>query len=263
MIELEVQEFGAVGPLTNASPVGRSLIAALLEGNHTGRVFVDNPDNPSTVLVALTCEFNYVLGDPDNVEANTAIHALLRGELSPEAEWTVAFPTSPAWTRVLEAIFTGAPELHHVARDEYHFDRDRWTSAHGSWRSRVPAEYDVRPYDHALALGQGFEVFWGSLDAFLERGVGYAVFTAGEAVSRCHTVMVGASEAEISIETAEQYRRQGLATLAACAFIDRCLEMGLHPAWSNWAYNTASRALAEHLGFVHRGVTPGLIAKVR
>ncbi|MGC9396922.1 MAG: GNAT family N-acetyltransferase, partial [Anaerolineae bacterium] len=45
-----------------------------------------------------------------------------------------------------------------------------------------------------------------------------------EIVSRCHTVTVGGGEAEINIETAEAYRRQGFATLAACAFIEQCLE---------------------------------------
>ena len=263
MIELAPHDFGSIRPLWESTPVGHGLIAALLEGNHTGRVFANKPNAPSTALVALTCEFNYVLGRADNAEANDAIRALLWGGLAPEAEYVVAFPTSSAWQRVLEAMFADAPALYHVARDEYDFDLTRFTAAHREWRSRVLTGFEVRPYNHALAEGQGFEDFWGSVEAFLTRGVGYAVVKDGEAVSRCHTVMVGAGEAEISIETAEPYRRQGLATLAACAFIERCAEVGLHPAWSNWDYNEPSRKIAEHLGFVHRGVTPALIAKLR
>ncbi|MBN1249890.1 MAG: GNAT family N-acetyltransferase [Anaerolineae bacterium] len=266
MIELPAPGFGSIRALLTGGMVGHSLIAALLEGNHTGRVFVDAAPaarTPSTALVALTCEFNYVLGRADNPEANAAIRSLLWSGLDPEAEYVVVFPTSEAWQGVLEAMFGGASELHHGARDEYTFDVDRWTAAHGDWRSRIPAGFEVRPYDHALAEGQGFAEFWGSLDAFLERGIGYAVVKDGEAVSRCHTVMVGAGEAEISIETAEPYRRRGMATLAACAFIERCQEVGLHPAWSNWDYNEPSRRLAERLGFVRRGTSPALIARVK
>ncbi|MCU0523187.1 MAG: GNAT family N-acetyltransferase [Anaerolineae bacterium] len=265
MIELAAQDFGRIHPLWEAAQVGHGLIAALLEGNHTGRVFVNaqTPSAPATALVALTCEFNYVLGRADDAESNGAIRALLWGGLDPQAEYVVAFPTSDAWKSVLETIFADAQELHHGARDEYDFDLARFVAAHRGWRSRIPAGYEVLPYNAALAEGQGFEDFWGSIEAFLAWGVGVAVVKDDEPVSRCHTVMVGAGEAEISIETAELYRRQGLATLAACAFIERCLEVGLRPAWSNWDYNKASRKLAEHLGFVHRGVTPALIAKVR
>jgi len=263
MIELPPSDFAAIRPLWQSTPVGHGLVAALLEGNHRGRVFVDDALSPSTALVALTCEFTYVLGRADNADTNAAISALLWGELQPEAEYVVALPTSDAWQIALEAIFSEAQELHHGARDEYAFDGDRFAAAHDGWRARIPDGFEVRAYDAALAQGQGFEDFWGSIDAFLERGLGYAVIRDGEPVSRCHSVMVGAGEAEISIETTEPFRRQGLARLAACAFIEHCPAVGLHPAWSNWAYNAPSRQLAEHLGFVHRGITPALIARIR
>lgn len=263
MIELPASDFAAIRPLWQSTAAGHGLIAALVEDNHLGRVFVDDASAPSTALVAMACEFTYVLGRADHSEANATIRALLWGGLAPQAEYVVVFPTSEAWQGTLEALFAGVPELHHGARDEYTFDRERHTAVHAAWRSRILDGFEVRAYDAALAQGQGFEDFWGSIDAFLERGFGYAVIRDGEPVSRCHTVMVGAGEAEISIETAEPFRRQGLARLAACAFIEHCLAVGLRPAWSNWAYNAPSRQLAEHLGFVHRGVTPALIARVR
>ena len=49
----------------------------------------------------------------------------------------------------------------------------------------------------------------------------------------------------------EGYRRQGFATLASCACIEHCLEMGLRPEWGCY-YNPASGALARSLGFSER-----------
>ena len=86
MIELSASDFAKDPPAVRGDPGGHTLIAALLEGNHTGRVFVDDvatpPAAPSTALVALTCEFSYVLGRADNAEVNAAIRSLLWGGLA-------------------------------------------------------------------------------------------------------------------------------------------------------------------------------------
>jgi RimJ/RimL family protein N-acetyltransferase len=263
LLELGRANYSLVRPFFQETVVGHSFIAALLDGNHLGRVFVDDAAAPTTAVVALASEFTYIAGRTGDAALHAAVTSLIADELTRGQEYAVLFATSDAWTAALEVAFGDAPELHHGARDEYAFDPTRFAAAHEGWRARVPEGFGVLPYDEALAEGQGFEAFWGSIARFLECGVGYAVIRDGEAVSRCHSVLVGAGEAEISIETAEDYRRQGLATLAACAYIERCFSVGLRPAWSNWSTNTASRHLAERLGFVHRGTTPALIVKLR
>jgi RimJ/RimL family protein N-acetyltransferase len=260
--ELSPSDVARIRPFFPEGTPGHAFVAALVEGNHLGRAFVDTPESPSTALLALACGFLYVAGRTGGADAHQALRSLILDELTPLEEYAVVFPTSDAWQEVLGALFADALELHHGERDEYTFDRDRFTAA-GPWQEAVPEGFEVRAYDRFLAEGQGFAEFWGSVDRFLERGVGFAVIQDEEVVSRCHSVVVGAGEAEISIETAESYRRQGLGTLAARAFIDHCLAVGLRPAWSNWTYNTPSRSMAERLGFVHRGTTPALIVRVR
>jgi RimJ/RimL family protein N-acetyltransferase len=260
--ELAPSDFARIRPLFPAGVTGHSFVAALLEGNHLGRVFVDDPAAPATTLVALACEFLYVGGQIGSAALRSAARSLMTEELCRD-EYAVLFPTSDAWHEALTALFADAMELHHGARDAYAFDPARFAVDHGKWHEAVPEGLEIRAYDGNLAEGQGLAEFWGSVQAFLDRGIGYAVIRDGEAVSRCHSVMVGAGEAEISVETAEPYRRQGYAALAACAFIERCLALGLRPAWSNWVYSTASRRLAERLGFVHRGTSPALIVRLR
>ena len=72
-----------------------------------------------------------------------------------------------------------------------------------------------------------------------------------EFVSSCQTVFVGGGRAETGIGTREAYRRQGFGLIAACSYIDYCIEVGVRPEW--WCfYNQASGSLAEKLGFTDR-----------
>jgi RimJ/RimL family protein N-acetyltransferase len=68
----------------------------------------------------------------------------------------------------------------------------------------------------------------------------------------CSSVCVGGIEAEIDIFTDEKYRQQGLATIAACAFIEESLSRNLTPNWACWPEREASVALAKKLGFVEQ-----------
>jgi RimJ/RimL family protein N-acetyltransferase len=137
-----------------------------------------------------------------------------------------------------------------IARAAFDLSLEGFRQSHARWQSRIPEGLAVRRYDRALTeSAPGIVEFWGSIDAFLQHGLGFAVLQGEETVSRCHTVLAGDGRAEISIETQEAYRRQGLATLACCAFIESCLDGGLRPEWSCWHNNAASIALAEKLGF--------------
>ena len=52
---------------------------------------------------------------------------------------------------------------------------------------------------------------------------------------------------EIEIDTREDYRRQGLASVCGARLILECLDRGLYPSWD--AQNRWSVSLAEKLGY--------------
>jgi len=251
MYQLPASHYDGVRPFFPEETAGRAFVFAHLDHNHTGRIYVDNPEAPETVLAALTCEFNYVAGNAGNAETNREIRRLLARELADDDGYALVFPTTSAWQHALESLFHDAHEVPHPARAEYHFSRDRFCALQEGWRARVPQGCEIRPYDRALAGNTELADFWGDIDTFLERGIGYAIVGEESVISRCHAVMIGDGEAEISIETAETHRRQGHASLGACAFTEHCLAYDLKPAWSCWAENTPSRRLAESLGFVY------------
>jgi len=262
MHQLPTAHYNRVRRFFPPGTVGRSFALAMVEGNHAGRVFVDDPNTPRAALIAPACDFNLVAGNPGDARTNSDIATLLSRDLPDSDGYTLVFPTSPAWADVLEARFSEAPLLDHPTRSVYRLDRERFAEYHSGWRNRMDRDYRVVPYDRTAAQGRGLPAFWGSADAFLARGIGFAAAKHDVIVSRCHSVLIGDGQAEISIDTNETHRRRGLATAVACAFIETCLDRDLEPAWSCWSENVPSRHLAESLGFILAHETPGLVIKV-
>ena len=255
LIELTGADMARARPLFEAAPPNaHSFLFSVLEGNHVGRIFVDRAEAPTAALANLMCEFNFLLGDAGNTSFAAAVQRLLLNELAPPpAPWgqmLFLMPLSEVWHADILQRYSGY-RIDDIHRKVFTFDADRFAARHRDWENRLPDGFTLRRYDHELAENAGgLAEFWSGLDNFLASGFGFAVMHGNEVASRCHTVLCGAGEAEISIETAEAYRRRGLATLSACAFIDHALERGMRPAWSCWFNNDASIALAEGLGFL-------------
>ncbi|HOT91665.1 MAG TPA: GNAT family N-acetyltransferase [Anaerolineae bacterium] len=260
--ELEKTAYEKACPLFQGMGYSQLFAEAIFEGNHAGRVFVDDPERPTAALLAPLCEFFFIVGQTENIAFNQAMRVLILSELVSSEGDMLLFPASEAWQSTLDKLFADYARLH-VARKAFTFDPEVFVARHAGWRERIPSGYSIRQYDRALAEGTELADFWGGLDNFLARGVGFAVMKGDEIVSRCHSVMVGGGEAEINIETADPYRRQGFARLAACAFIEQCLEQGLRPAWSCWDNNIPSQILAQQLGFNHPVDVPAIYTKVK
>lgn len=261
MFELSRDDFGRALPLFKDVPHSHSFVFSLFEGNHTGRAFANHPQQLTAAVLDLACEFTFVAGEVGDGAFSRALQDDLLAKLrAGKFLFLVAF--TDAWRDLLQGMLTGENVLN-ITRGMFSINRTQF-APHANWRVRIQAGFTVKPYDRALAeSANGINEFWGSVDQFLAHGLGYAVLKGDEVVSRCHTVLAGAGHMEISVETAEPYRRQGLATLAACAFIEHCLDHGLHPDWSCWTANAASLALAEKLGFSREPDVPVIFVMPR
>ena len=91
---------------------------------------------------------------------------------------------------------------------------------------------------------------WEDKQSFLQRGKGFCV-TDGDRVAACaFSSAVSGREIDIGVETAEGYRKRGLAYTAARAMIVYILKENKRPVWACSSENEGSRRLAESLGFV-------------
>lgn len=256
MYQLDPSAFDLVRPLLRDAWFALSSVYAPLDGNNPGRVWVDDPAQPSSALItpgAATGDF-FPVGRADNEAFNQEMVALLRDELLPAlspqhgAVHVMFYSYTPEWHAALDRLL--APwGVQRIVRILFALDHDLFRALHGDWRARVPEGLRVVPPEESLvAQDPGCEALWGSAAEFMRWGVAAFVVDGDALVSRSQTVFVGGGHAEIGIHTAPEYRRRGLAILAAAACIEVCLERGLEPDWGCF-YNEASKAMAGRMGF--------------
>ncbi len=94
---------------------------------------------------------------------------------------------------------------------------------------------------------------WTDSEAFLEKGKGFCVFDGDTPAAWAFSAAVSGGEIDIGVETAESYRRMGLASAAARGMLRYVLSEGKRPVWACHAGNAGSRKVAEGLGFTVTG----------
>jgi len=249
MDELTAIEYERVRPFFQYIAYHRPAVFMVLDGILPARVFVDSREQPSVgLIVSDNC---YLAGSMVNATFNTAFRSMLRTEVIPQKEHLFIFTFNEGWLDVLEELF-GDNGIKRLIRTSFDFDPLRFRERHSGWRERMPAGYLVQRIDAQIAARVSGPVeIWGSIERFLAHGFGFCVIRDDRIVSNCQTVAVGDRRAEIGIGTGEAYRRQGLATLAGCAYLEHCLANDLQPEWQCY-YNVASELLAEKLGFANK-----------
>lgn len=118
-------------------------------------------------------------------------------------------------------------------------------------------QYELRSLDRDLISrldGRIVPSFsWDSTDSFLADGKGFCVTCQDKPCAWAFSAAVGGDETDIGVETAEDFRRKGLAYTAAAAMVKDILESRRKPVWACHANNAGSAKLAEKLGFVRAG----------
>jgi RimJ/RimL family protein N-acetyltransferase len=236
-------------------------LAGVLEGRHHGRIFVDDLLCPTVALVWTPWGYYYLGGDVAPPASRDALAHLLRETLVPasvaggEPGLLLTLGT-PDWAAHLDYLL-GASGVIEAQRRTFTFDRAAFARRRDQLEAAAP-DFAMRPvgYTEAQLLEGELRATWPSLDAFLDRGMGFCLLRDGEPVSACTSAFVAGGAVEIGVYTDPAYRRRGLATLTATALIEACLDRGLRPNWECFADNAASVALAQRLGFVPAGLYP-------
>ena len=250
----------ATSPTATCTPLN-----AVLEGHSSGRIFVDDPDRPSVGFVWTPWGYFYLAGSVENAAFNRALGHTLVDTLIPLSvamgeRWPALYPDSEAWASQLDVLLPGRT-LHTVPRRTFDF-RSEDFEMQRRWRDRVVDGFRMVTFAELLsaeigeALAGEIRATWRDVRTFSEQGFGFALLHNDEIASACHACFVGNGEAEVSVRTEEAYRRQGLGTLVASAFVEACLGRGLTPSWECWHDNVASDMLARRLGFKKRKDVP-------
>lgn len=137
------------------------------------------------------------------------------------------------------------------------FDREGLAHMTG----QLPDGVELRLFDsHCVRLAlqnewsRDFCFQFVSEEDYLARGFGVAAMAGEELVGGASTYAVCAAGAEIQIDVRSDWRRQGIASACAAAFVLECFRRGIVPEWD--AISPASACLARKLGFREAGAYP-------
>jgi RimJ/RimL family protein N-acetyltransferase len=235
----------AVERLIPADAPTRPRAVAVIDGVLGGRVWTDDPDAPTAVLVVEDADGTvYAGGDltPETLRDTlagvaTASGDLIFGSSGPDDPLRALVPAEPYWRG--EAIdFT-----------------DRVPPADEADRlaAPLPEGAELRPLDAGtLPLIEWYADTvhaFGSVEAWERHGLGYAAFLDGVPLAECVAGPRTRGLLEMGVVTREAHRRKGLGTLVSAAVARAAEARGDRVWWNANAANAPSLAIARRLGF--------------
>ena len=204
-----------------------------------GKIFVTDPDSPRSAMAYVGC-FAFYAGEADRELV-----------MNKPDGFVIMTPQNKEWEACIEACFPEAKKVTRYAiKKKTQFDRDylRKMTAElpGGYKLK---EIDEKTYDMCLSdpLTRDFVSSFESKEKYLEIGKGVVIIKSGLIAAGASSYSRYKEGIEIEVDTIEEERRKGLATIACAALILRCLDEGLYPSWD--AQNMNSVRLARKLGY--------------
>ena len=238
-------------------------VGAILAGEASGDVYVDDPARPRVALLRAKHRF-HLAGAADNAAFNAWLVAWFDSYVYPEAkrlghvEWEL-FYDGEHWESAIGTMMAALSPIRDL-REYYQLER-----THHDWRALVPEGMHVRTVDATLLAETRLQRLdelrdemcseRATVDEFLAHSTGACVIRRDaraddELVAWCLSEYDHDARCEIGIETAAGYRRRGLATVVATALVESLqARETTRVGWHCWRWNVASGATARKVGF--------------
>jgi hypothetical protein len=226
---------------------------SVLSGLSPGRVFVDRLDAPEALLVwCFGIEGVYLIGKEFPEGFSRRLDEFSRGELKElfSAEGYTSLEISGS-TREADQLIQAAFSDRDLKYDEQWVYRSnlQFSASDGDGKTLSVAEaLDLDCCDAHLGISRSVEKFWGDADRYRQFGLGYCSAVDGMPVSLCMSAFVDGAVHCVELETAEAFRRQGHATVAAKRLLAECATQGLTVHWDCMAENEGSWRTATKIG---------------
>ena len=222
---------------------------SIIESRQRGRVFVDDVNNPQTVLLWHYNSFAFVSGRTDNNEFNHSLKKLLSGDYEENQRRFVLLVNDKKWNDLAQSLIVGQSNTQIKERLRFRFDKKAFCDINIC----VPGGYTLRKLDKEI-IGklQGWIIpaySWHSSEAFLAGGIGYCLMDGENIACNSFSSAIGNRILDIGVETMVEYRMRGLAVSTAGTMVKYSLNNGFLPNWGCNSDNTGSVKVAEHLGF--------------
>jgi RimJ/RimL family protein N-acetyltransferase len=228
-------------------------------GLSNGAVYVDDATNPHVAIVRTGRRWHLAGGDPRDESQVVAVSQLFSEKEWPRAvasgDEAITLNYAPAsWGERLGDLFPGVEP---IIRARSYWER----AADVAIEAAPPPEgIELREPTRELveegslegldALMEEMRSERTSVDEFLARSFGLIAVTGNALAGWCLSEYNVAHRCEVGIATMEPYRRRGVATAMATAFVALARRKGVwRIGWHAWADNAASLATARRAGF--------------
>lgn len=233
MIQLTIQQLATLRNWFRPDRPGPLIGPHLLNTGH-GTAWVDRWPDPRALYVE-TAQNGSLLGDP-TVLTPAMIRSVVTGFVEAPASFVPlleeTFPDLVVWERVIAAL-PSAPTY------------------------RPPAGFTVRPLTsadtHHLAnlSEESFWISktWGGPAGLAASGYGWGAFAGDQLAAVANVFFVGDTYEEIGVVTEPAFRGLGLSVACSGVLCEEIRSRGHIPSWTTSPDNTASKRVAEKLGF--------------
>lgn len=263
MKELEIKDYSKAIEALKKVRINNLFARAVVENQISGKVYVDNPGNPTTFYVVHPYGMSLLFGKHDNQDFNKALkdHALNNNKTRNAHEWMQAYPGQ--WDTKLKTLFsdcsikssdnktnqtTSIVELN--TRVNFKFNLDKYTEL--KKKIRTSESYAIRTNEEEFKSMRGSVIpsnFWNNANDFLVNGIGFSTYSGNELACTAFASFIMDNFLELGMETIPKFRGKGFAQYTCSKLIDYCLENSFEPIWACRLENTGSYRLAEKLGF--------------
>lgn len=221
-----------------------NLIYSCLQGV-MGKIYANSEENPEAAM-AILGDFCFFAGRP------TEELVCYKPEWCKQ-DFMIMVPQKEEWAELIEKCYGEKAKKtvrYAIKKERDVFDAEKLKSIVHT----LPQEYTLQLIDEAL-FGRCKEINWcrdlvsqyDNYELFEKYGMGVVILKDGEPVSGASSYSGYIGGIEIEIDTREDYRRRGLASVCGARLILECLKRGWYPSWD--AQNKGSVALAEKLGY--------------
>ena len=212
---------------------------SVAQGFQSGDVVCDSETDTKAVMFWHYSGFAYISGEPDGEFLQT----VLRDYILRERERRFVLITDDA---EVIGFFSGMEGIAFDKRAEYRYDGDLSGPADpcGFGIGRITAE------NIGSIRGRITPAFsWPDEELFLKNGFGYVATDGDKIAAAAFSAAVSSDEVDIGVETAEEYRRRGLAKTLTSIMCRDIVSMGKRPVWAHSVSNIGSMRTALCCGF--------------
>ena len=220
----------------------RTCLDGILQGRF-GQAWADS-DTDAEVAALEIGPFTYLGGDAGHPLADELI-----GQCS---DFRVFLVADAAWREKI----TTWENSKTTEEKRYAFSHGRLDRAHlEELAARIPDEVEIGAIDLELAERIGAEVsedlipdiYWRSPEEFVKEGFGYCALAAGRIEGGVTSALCTNEAVGIQINTNDEQRGKGIATVLGAVLLLDCLDRGIEPHWDTGS--SISYHLAEKLGY--------------